>query len=106
MTCNDSYSAPRRPYNERRGVRIYRNILFKENELVEACRVRRGFSKRRYYTGREEAGRRNLRGDNILLREYIYIYIEEERMPVKVYREEECVCRPRGFRIMIGDGRV
>ena len=23
-------------------------------------------------------------------------------MPVKVYREEECVCRPRGFRIMIG----
>ena len=41
MTCNDSYSAPRRPYNERIGVRIYRNILFKGNELVGACRVYR-----------------------------------------------------------------
>ena len=73
MMCNDFYSAHRRPYNECIGVRIHRNILFKGNELVEVCRVRRGFSKRRYYTGREEAGRRNLRGDNILLREYIYI---------------------------------
>lgn len=37
MTCNDFYSAPRRPYNECRGVRIYRNILFKGNELVGVC---------------------------------------------------------------------
>ena len=42
MTCNDFYSAPRRPYNERIGVRIYRNILVEGNELIEACRVRRG----------------------------------------------------------------
>ena len=37
MTCNDLYSAPRRPYNERIGVRIYRDILVEGNELVEAC---------------------------------------------------------------------
>ena len=88
ITCNDFYSAPRRPYNEFVEVRIYRNILFKGNELVEVCRVRRGFSKRRYYTGREEAGRRNLRGDIYSLRS---IYIEEERMLVRVYRRKEYV---------------
>lgn len=56
MMCNDFYSAPRRPYNERIEVRIYGNILFKGNELVEACRVRRElweFRGRRYYKGRE-----------------------------------------------------
>ena len=37
MTCNDFYSAPRRPYNECIGVRIYRSMLFKGNEFVEAC---------------------------------------------------------------------
>ena len=37
MMCNDFYSAPRRPYNEYREVRIYRNIFFKGNELVEVC---------------------------------------------------------------------
>ena len=32
-----------------------------------------------------------------------YIYIRgEERMLVRVYRREECVCRPRGFRIIRG----
>ena len=36
MTYNDSYSAPRRPYNELIQGRIYRNIIFKGNELVEA----------------------------------------------------------------------
>ena len=37
MMCNDFYSAPRRPYNERIGVRIYRNIHVEGNELVEVC---------------------------------------------------------------------
>ena len=37
MTYNDSYSAPRKPYNERIGIRIYRNILVEGNELVEVC---------------------------------------------------------------------
>ena len=37
MTCNDFYSAPRRPYNECIGVMIYRNILVEGNELVEVC---------------------------------------------------------------------
>ena len=37
MTCNDFYSAPRRSYNERRGVRIYRSILVEGNELIGAC---------------------------------------------------------------------
>ena len=41
MMCNDFYSAPRRPYNKRIGVRIYKNILFKGNELVGTCRVYR-----------------------------------------------------------------
>ena len=42
MTCNGSYSAPRRPYNECLEVRIYGNILFRENELVGACSEDRG----------------------------------------------------------------
>lgn len=36
MTCNDFYSAPRMPYNEFIQGMIYRNILFKGNELVRA----------------------------------------------------------------------
>ena len=42
MTCNDSYSAPRRPYNEFIRGRIYRNIFFKGNELIGACSEDRG----------------------------------------------------------------
>ena len=41
MTCNDLYSAPRRPYNEFIQDGIYRNILFKRNELTGTCRVHR-----------------------------------------------------------------
>ena len=36
MTCNDFYSAHRRPYNEFMRDRIYRDILSKGNELVGA----------------------------------------------------------------------
>ena len=37
MTCNDFYSAPRKPYTECIGVMIYRNILVEGNELIGAC---------------------------------------------------------------------
>ena len=37
MTCNDFYSAPRRPYNECIEVMIYRNTLVEGNEFVKAC---------------------------------------------------------------------
>ena len=37
MTCNDFYSAPRRPYNEFIQGRIYRSILVEGNELIGAC---------------------------------------------------------------------
>ena len=73
MACNDSYSAPRKPYNECIEVRIYRNILFKRNELVGACRVHRGlwkFRGRRYYKGRGICVI-----ERVLGRGYIYIYI-------------------------------
>ena len=42
------------------------------------------------YRGREEAGRRNLRGGDMTLREYIYIR-EEVCILVRVYRREEYV---------------
>ena len=42
------------------------------------------------YIRREEAGRRNLRGGDMTLREYIYIR-EEVCILVRVYRREEYV---------------
>ena len=52
------------------------------------CIIWRGYY--RIYIGREEAGRRNLRGGDMTLREYIYIR-EEVCILVRVYRREEYV---------------